>query len=392
MPCLTESGVLQPTRDVVRIGEGLDRARQVAVGVGIAAERSGERREDTRVRPIDRARHGAFRRMELEDDHAPGRPKDAADLPQRDVQLRDVPDGERGRGAMEGLVGERDRLDAREDAVEPRRDPERGRALRRDREHHRGDVDAGHARTRGRRAQDAEREVSGADADVERPLARAEPGLRDGAPAPGGERAERAGVGPAPLGAFAQALSVVLVLVGIQLVTAFLPARGLRSAAGLLAILAGAATLGIAAIARPSQSPYDVFALVALPLGALALGGSDGAMLLGHWYLVTPKLSPAPLQRAALVVVAAVALQLALVTITAFRGDLTGSWETALTVALAIRIGVGLLMTLAVAAAAWWTARMNTQSSTGLLYVALGCVFAGEVSARVIFFLTGVPV
>src|SRR2546427_528493 len=103
-------------------------------------------------------------------------------------------------------------------------------------------------------------------------------------------------------------------------------------------------------------------------------------------------LDPAPLQRAALVVVAAVALQLALVTITAFRGDLTGSWETALTVALAIRIGVGLLMTLAVAAAAWWTARMNTQSSTGLLYVALGCVFAGEVSARVIFFLTGVPV
>src|SRR5438128_991875 len=170
--------------------------------------------------------------------------------------------------------------------------------------------------------------------------------------------------------AFAQALSVVLVLVGIQLVTAFLPARGLRSAAGLLAILAGAATLGIAAIARPSQSPYDVFALVALPLGALALGGSDGAMLLGHWYLVTPKLSPAPLQRAALVVVAAAALQLALVTITAFRGDLTGSWETALTVALAIRIGVGLVITLAVAAAAWWTARLSTQSSTGVPAVA----------------------
>ena len=42
--------------------------------------------------------------------------------------------------------------------------------------------------------------------------------------------------------------------------------------------------------------------------------------------------------------------------------------------------------------AAWWTAGMNTQSSTGLLYVALGCAFAGEVSARVIFFLTGVPI
>src|SRR5207245_8203746 len=172
----------------------------------------------------------------------------------------------------------------------------------------------------------------------------------------------------------------------------FIPLKDMRAVAGAIAVLVGIGTLEIAAIARPSPAPFDVFALLAVPLGALALGGSNSAMLLGHWYLVTPKLSPAPLQSAALVVVAAVALQLALVTITAFRGDLTGSWETALTVALAIRIGVGLLITLAVAAAAWWTARMHTPSSTGLLYVALGCVFAGEVSARVIFFLTGVPV
>ena len=129
-----------------------------------------------------------------------------------------------------------------------------------------------------------------------------------------------------------------------------------------------------------------------MPLGAIALGGADGAMLLGHWYLATPKLSPGPLRRASLTVVAAIALQIALVGIVWLRGDLTGTWETALSVALGLRIGVGLLMTLIVAAAAWWTAGMNTQSSTGLLYVALGCVFAGEVSARVIFFLTGVPI
>src|SRR5438132_12230019 len=163
---------------------------------------------------------------------------------------------------------------------------------------------------------------------------------------PRGEAAERAGLDPAALGASAQALSVVLVRVGIQLVAAFLPARGLRSAAGLLAVLAGAATLGIAAIARPSQSPYDVFALVALPLGALALGGSDGAMLLGHWYLVTPKLSPAPLQRAALVVVVAVLLQGALVATSVARGELVGaSDQVGLVVAIGIRIGVGLVMT-----------------------------------------------
>jgi hypothetical protein len=209
---------------------------------------------------------------------------------------------------------------------------------------------------------------------------------------PGGDLAARAGVDTGPLAAFGQALVVVTVLIVIQLVTAFLPGRGLRLAAGLVTFLAGFAALGVIAIARPAQNPFDPLALAALPLGAIALGGTDGAMLLGHWYLVTPKLSPAPLRRASLTVVAAVALQIALVGIVWLRGDLTGTWETALSVALALRIGVGLFMTLIVALAAWWTAGMNTQSSTGLLYVALGCAFAGEVSARVIFFLTGVPI
>ena len=177
---------------------------------------------------------------------------------------------------------------------------------------------------------------------------------------PRGDLAERAGIDTGPLSAFSQVLVVVLVLAVIQLATSFLPSRGLRVASGVLASVVGAIALGIVALARPAAaSPYDPLGIIALPLGAIALGGSDGAMLLGHWYLVTPKLSPGPLRRAALLVVSGVALQLVLVAI--------------------------------VALAAWWTAGMNTQSSTGLLYVGLGCVIAGEVSARVIFFLTGVP-
>ena len=210
---------------------------------------------------------------------------------------------------------------------------------------------------------------------------------------PRGDLAERAGIDTGPLSAFSQVLVVVLVLAVIQLATSFLPSRGLRVASGVLASVVGAIALGIVALARPAAaSPYDPLGIVALPLGAIALGGSDGAMLLEHWYLVTPKLSPGPLRRAALVVVFAVAVQLVLVAIVALRGDFTGTWETALSVALGLRIGVGLLMTLLVALAAWWTAGMNTQSSTGLLYVALGCVIAGEISARVIYFLTGVPI
>jgi hypothetical protein len=115
-------------------------------------------------------------------------------------------------------------------------------------------------------------------------------------------------------------------------------------------------------------------------------------MLLGHWYLVTPKLSPAPLQRAALIVAAAVVLQAALVAVTLVRGELAGATDTSLGVAIAIRIGVGIVMTFLLVLGGWWTARMNTQSSTGLLYVALGTVIAGELAARVIYYLTGAPI
>jgi hypothetical protein len=154
----------------------------------------------------------------------------------------------------------------------------------------------------------------------------------------------------------------------------------------------GGGALVAAAVARPSEAQYDVFALLALPLGALALGGVDAAMLLGHWYLVTPKLSSAPLRRASLIVVAALILQAGLVAVTIARGQLVGALESSLGVAIAIRIGVGIAMTLGLVAGAWWTARMNTQSSTGLLYVGLGTVLAGEVAARVVFYLTGAAV
>ena len=209
---------------------------------------------------------------------------------------------------------------------------------------------------------------------------------------PRGDLVTRAGLDATALTGFAQVLVVVIVLVVAQLVASFLPWKPVREAVGIITVLAGTFDLVLAAVARPSASPFDVFALLALPLGALALGGADAAMLLGHWYLVTPKLTAGPLRRAALVLVAAVILQLGLVSVSVARGELTLNMEMAFVVAAGLRVGVGLFMTLAVALAAWWTARMNTQASTGLLFVGLGCVLAGEVSARVLFFLTGAAV
>ncbi len=181
---------------------------------------------------------------------------------------------------------------------------------------------------------------------------------------------------------------VVAVLVAIYFLTTFTPARQVRALVGAATILAGLTLLVLAERAYPGNQ-FDVLALAALPLGALALGGVDAAMLLGHWYLVTPKLSATPLQRASLVFFVAVALQGVAAAFAIARGDLPGAWETS-AIAVAIRLGLGIVAPAVIALAAWWTARMNTQSSTGLLYVALGMVLAGELSARVLFYVGGV--
>ncbi len=204
------------------------------------------------------------------------------------------------------------------------------------------------------------------------------------------------GLDAGPVGSFGQALALVAIVMTAQLAFTFMPAPVLRNVGAILAMAAGVLALGVATLARTAQASTDgvglALALAAPVLGALALGGIDAAMLLGHWYLVTPKLSTGPLRNASLIVIAAVVGQLAVVLATVARGDLSGTTQTGLVVAIGIRIGVGVFMTLAVALAAWWTARMNTQSSTGLLYVGLGSALAGEISARVLFFLTGAAV
>src|SRR5260221_1688458 len=160
-------------------------------------------------------------------------------------------------------------------------------------------------------------------------------------------RDPRVGLDVAVLATFTQVLVVVIVLVVARLVASFLPWRGVREVVGIVTILVGVLDLVIAAAARPGLDRFDVFALLALPLGALALGGANAAMLLGHWYLVTPKLSTGPLQRAALVLVAAVSLQLGLVLVAIARGELTLNMELAFVVAAGLGGGGGVFMAMA---------------------------------------------
>jgi hypothetical protein len=58
-----------------------------------------------------------------------------------------------------------------------------------------------------------------------------------------------------------------------------------------------------------------------------------------------------------------------------------------------LRVGVGLVFPVILGGMALQTAREQAmQSATGLLYIAMGAVFAGEVLARGLMFLTAKPI
>ncbi len=165
-----------------------------------------------------------------------------------------------------------------------------------------------------------------------------------------------------------------------------LPRSGLAIAAGLLGV---AAMATLAAAGGTLSAPLFTTQLI---LAALALGAVNAAMLLGHWYLVTPKLSPQPLRRMMFLLLAtlllqAVAFGVAVVGISG--GPLGGpiAWLTWL------RLGVGILLPMVIVVLAILASRAaSLQASTGLLYIGLALVMAGSIAGASITYLTGVPV
>lgn len=163
-----------------------------------------------------------------------------------------------------------------------------------------------------------------------------------------------------------------------------------RSGLALFAAVIGLVAMVVLAVAGGSASGA-LFA-VQLVLVALALGSVAAAMLLGHWYLVTPSLSPRPLRRMIWLAIAALvgqALAFAIAVLTVPGSALSGpmGWLTwlRLLAGILLPIGIGALAILATRAA-------SLQASTGLLYIALALVLAGSIAGSSITFLTGVPV
>jgi hypothetical protein len=143
-----------------------------------------------------------------------------------------------------------------------------------------------------------------------------------------------------------------------------------------------------------------LFGAVASTLvGAGVLGGALMAMTWGHWYLTNSGLPKEPLEQMSLLVLGAVAASALLALLGAVLPARQEPLAQEVAVALFanpafwLRVGVGLVFPLLLATLAWKAAGVRgMMSATGLLYIALGAVLAGELLARGLLFSTGLLV
>jgi hypothetical protein len=185
-------------------------------------------------------------------------------------------------------------------------------------------------------------------------------------------------------------------------ITVLALARGRRAtsvgiagaAAGVVALVTGALTWGGSLL---GGMPLAIQLLVL----ASVTGGVFASMILGHWYLVTPRLPEAPLVLFARILLGLVALQVVLAVVWLATGAgpgggadgpfgaLVGPW--ALFVWLRLIIGLG--FPLVVSWAAVQTARTRSmESATGLLYIDVGAIAAGTILAAGLYFGAGLLV
>ena len=162
---------------------------------------------------------------------------------------------------------------------------------------------------------------------------------------------------------------------------------GLVSLSTLVGVLLGTPQL----VDSVSLSPLALVLWVSDgPTSGLLLGVTLGAMLLGHWYLNTPSMQMAPLRRLLALMVAALFLRMLVCGIglgaTCMEGPIPAPWFVVL------RWVTGLASPLVMAWMVERTLRIpNTQSATGILYVAAVTVFTGELMSQLLSVTTTYP-
>lgn len=176
--------------------------------------------------------------------------------------------------------------------------------------------------------------------------------------------------------------------------------RRAHLAVGIGATLTGAAALMLTAYVISAPTWGLAGPMLSLLAGSLAVGGFTMVMVWGHWYLVTPRLPSRPLEEMTLFLLAVLVFQILLMSVNAVLPvrevpESQGSLGVGLAgnPAFWLRIGVGLVFPVVLTYMAWRSSIVRAMmSATGLLYIALGAVLAGEVLARGLLFVTAVPV
>jgi len=196
-----------------------------------------------------------------------------------------------------------------------------------------------------------------------------------------------------------RAFTFFLIFLGLYNPATWFGLRLLRKGLGALAVIAGVTTLVYSGLAY-GQAPWiGIGTILNLLVAGLVLGGATTGLAVGHSYLSAPQLSPRPLRHITILLIFALLVQLLAMPVylgligapaAAAKGqELLGTYG----LILGVRIAIGLLFPLVLAILAWHTTRMKAmRSATGLLYIGSGVVLTGEIVAKVLFFITGLPV
>ena len=131
---------------------------------------------------------------------------------------------------------------------------------------------------------------------------------------------------------------------------------------------------------------------------ALFLGGITFTMVLGHWYLLTPKLTERPLVHALRTIWAVMALKIG-ITVWGFihaqefffrENALNGTFNWLM---LVMRMTWGYLIIALLSCFAWRLVLMRSiQSATGIFYVMTFFVFIGELVSSYLFYHHGLKI
>jgi hypothetical protein len=180
-----------------------------------------------------------------------------------------------------------------------------------------------------------------------------------------------------------------------------------RDDEAFLAQATGATTVGLGAIllvllASLVNPPTWSVAGVVLTMfaGAASMGVFMVAMIWGHWYLVNPKLEEGPLIELTTIAMGVIAIEFVTTAINAiipvgtpFNSDALLAVDLPSNPGFWLRIGIGIVFPAALAFMAYKSSQEKSMmSATGLLYIAVGAILAGEALGRGLLFVTGAPV